>query len=67
MTLDHVVYVGGMRTMNEKQNKERDYSLRLMEDEFLEWLDKCPNEWLRIAADKESNTYLFYRKNEEDN
>ena len=32
MTLVHAVYVGGMRTMNEKQNKERDYSLRLMED-----------------------------------
>ena len=56
-----------MKNFNEKQNKERDYSLRLMEDEFLEWLDKCPNNWLRIASDKDSNTYCFYRKNEEEN
>ena len=58
-----------MKKLNEKQSKvsDYDYSLRLMENEFLEWLDKCPNKWLRIASDNESNTYCFYRKNEEDN
>ena len=54
-----------MKKLNENQNSNRDNSLHLMEDEFLEWLDKCPNDWLRIASDKDSNTYCFYRKNEE--
>jgi len=56
-----------MRKLTEEQNKRRIHSLRLMDDEFLEWLDKCPNDWLRIASDNESNTYCFYRKNEEEN
>ena len=38
---------------------------RLMEEEFHAWLDKCPNDWLRLESDEESNTYKFYRKNDE--
>ena len=35
---------------------------RLMEDEFEEWLEKCPNEWLRIKNDMQSkrcSTFLY--------
>ena len=39
---------------------------RLMEDAFEEWLEKCPNKWLRIDANKDSNTFVFYREDEED-
>ena len=39
----------------------------LMEQEFHEWLNQCPNNWVRLAADSESSTYRFYRNEEEDN
>ena len=39
---------------------------RLMEDEFEEWLEKCPNEWLRIDANKDSSSFLFYRRDGEE-
>ena len=35
---------------------------RLMEDEFNDWLNKCPNDYVRLESDKDSNTYRFYRK-----
>ena len=39
---------------------------RLMEKEFQQWLDKCPNNWVRLESDKDSNTYRFYRKDGEE-
>lgn len=39
---------------------------RLMEEEFQEWLKKCPNNWVRLESDKDSNTYRFYRKDGEE-
>ena len=39
---------------------------RLMEAEFHKWLDKCPNNWVRLESDKDSNTYRFYRKDVEE-
>ena len=39
----------------------------LMEEEFHDWVDQCPNSWVRLAVDDDSSTYKFYRKdNEED-
>ena len=43
------------------------YDPSLMETEFHDWLDQCPNSWVRLAVDDDSSTYKFYRKdNEED-
>ena len=39
---------------------------RLMEKEFQQWLAKCPNNWVRLESDKDSNTYRFYRKDGEE-
>ncbi len=38
----------------------------LMEQEFHDWLDQCPNSWVRLAADNDSSTYKFYRKDNDD-
>jgi len=38
----------------------------LMEPEFRDWLDQCPNNWVRLAADDDSSTYKFYRKDTDD-
>tara|TARA_A100001035_G_scaffold215768_1_gene175593 strand:- start:29 stop:202 length:174 start_codon:yes stop_codon:yes gene_type:complete len=38
----------------------------LMEEEFHDWLDQCPNSWVRLAADNDSSTYKFYRKDNDD-
>lgn len=38
----------------------------LMEESFHDWLDNCPNSWVRIQADNESSTYKFYRNTESD-
>ena len=39
---------------------------RLMEKEFHKWLDKCPNDWIRLKSDEDSNTYSFFRKDVEE-
>lgn len=39
---------------------------RLMEKEFHQWLNECPNKWVRLESDKDSNTYRFYRKDGEE-
>ena len=39
---------------------------RVMENEFNDWLNKCPNDFVRLASDKDSNTYKFYRKEVEE-
>ena len=36
----------------------------LMEDEFHDWLSQCPNNWVRVAVDKDSSTYMFYRNDD---
>ena len=38
----------------------------LMEPEFHDWLDQCPNNWVRLAADDDSATYKFYRNDTDD-
>ena len=38
----------------------------LMETEFQDWLDQCPNSWVKLAADDDSSTYKFYRNNDDD-
>ena len=38
----------------------------LMEHEFHDWLDQCPNSWVRLAVDNDSSTYKFYRKDDDD-
>ncbi len=38
----------------------------LMEDEFHDWLDQCPNSWVRIAIDEDSATYKFYRNDDDE-
>ena len=39
---------------------------RIMEDEFNDWLNKCPNNFVRLESDKDSNTYRFYRNDVEE-
>ena len=39
---------------------------RIMENEFNDWLSKCPNDFVRLGSDKDSNTYRFYRKDVEE-
>ena len=39
---------------------------QLMDDEFHDWLEKCPNNWVRLAIEEDTNsclsaTYKFYR------
>jgi hypothetical protein len=36
-----------------------------VDDQFLDWLDQCPNKWLRIEEEPGAVTYVFY-KNDED-
>ena len=31
-----------------------------MTNEFYEWLDQCPVEWIRVEHNSESITYKFY-------
>ena len=38
----------------------------LMENEFHDWLEQCPNNWVRLAADDDSSTYKFYREDQEE-
>ena len=38
----------------------------LMEHEFHDWLEKCPNNWVRLAADNDSSTYKFYKNDNDD-
>ena len=38
----------------------------LMDSEFHDWLDQCPNNWVRLASDKDSSTYMFYKKDDDD-
>ena len=38
----------------------------LMDNEFHDWLDQCPNNWVRLAVDKDSSTYMFYKKDDDD-
>ena len=38
----------------------------LMEDEFYAWLSQCPNNWVRLAIDKDSSTYMFYKEDDDD-
>ena len=38
----------------------------LMEDEFHDWLDNCPNSWVRLANDEDSATYKFYRRDNDE-
>ena len=40
--------------------------LSLMEENFHDWLQQCPNNWVRLAADNESSTYKFYGNGEEE-
>jgi len=35
-------------------------------DEFHDWLSQCPNNWVRLAVDKDSSTYMFYRNDDEE-
>ena len=35
-----------------------------MEDSFHDWLDNCPNNWVRIESNDESSTYKFYKNTE---
>ena len=32
---------------------------RLMEKEFHKWLDKCPNDWIRLKSDEDSIFIAF--------
>lgn len=37
-----------------------------LSDEFLDWLNQCPNQWLRLEDTEDSITYIFYKdKNDE--
>ena len=38
----------------------------LMEESFDDWLDQCPNNSVRLAADDESSNYKFYREDQEE-
>lgn len=29
-------------------------------DEFFEWLNECPVQWVRVAFDDDSASYMFY-------
>jgi len=42
------------------------YDPSLMDDEFHNWLDKCPNNWVRLSSDNDSSTYKFYRLDKDD-
>ena len=42
------------------------YDCSLMDDEFHNWLENCPNNWVRLASDDNSSTYKFYRHDEND-
>ena len=33
----------------------------LMDDLFHDWLEKCPNNWVRLDIDQDSATYKFYK------
>ena len=37
----------------------------LMDNEFHDWLDQCPNNWVRLAFDEDSSTYMFYKKDDD--
>lgn len=42
------------------------YDRSLMDNEFHDWLDKCPNNWVRLSSDDDSSTYKFYRHDNDD-
>ena len=42
------------------------YDPTLLEIEFHDWLSQCPNKWVRLAIDKDSATYKFYRNDDDD-
>ena len=37
-----------------------------MNDRFYEWLNECPNQWIRSSFDKDSSTYVFYCNDDEE-
>ncbi len=37
-------------------------SLKNVSDEFIEWLDNCPNQWFLDEQDDESVSYTFMKK-----
>jgi len=36
-----------------------------MTDEFLDWLNQCPNQWLRLEDTEGTVTYMFYKENDD--
>jgi len=40
--------------------------LENVSDDFLDWLDKCPNQWFLIEQDENSISYSFNKQVEED-
>ena len=52
--------------IEQKEVKKMINNPSLMEDEFHDWLEQCPNSWVRLAVDDDSSTYKFYRKDDND-
>ena len=38
-----------------------------MKEDFFEWLDKCPVQWVLNRDDAESIEYIFYKVDDEEN
>ena len=36
-----------------------------MNDEFFDWLEKCPTEWRLTDTEEETREYIFYNNDEE--
>jgi hypothetical protein len=35
-----------------------------MNDDFIEWINQCPNNWLRLEVEGDSVTYKFFKPSE---
>jgi len=40
--------------------------LENVSDEFLDWLDKCPNQWFLIKQTEDTLEYSFEKKGDEE-
>ena len=54
------------KIIHQKQEMMMTNDPSLMDNEFHDWLDQCPNNWVRLAVDKDSSTYMFYKKDDDD-
>ena len=41
-------------------------ALPILKDEFFDWLNECPVQWVLNRDDEESMEYIFYKDDEDD-